>query len=129
MWKAPAQGGSAIQVTRDGGGLPFESPDGKWLYFTKEDGAAGLWKMPVDGGPGTQVVKAMFRDNFSVLDRGIYFTPRGANGKLAVQFLDFDTGAVKTIDHRSGINRLPGPLRWVPDRSIKSLTHTAGDAK
>jgi Tol biopolymer transport system component len=98
VWKVPAQGGASIQVTRNGGGLPFESPDGKWLYFAKGDGATGLWKMPVEGGPETQVVKAVYRANFVVLDRGIYFTPpRGANGESAVQFLDFSTGATKTI--------------------------------
>jgi hypothetical protein len=39
------------------------------------------------------------RANFVVLDRGIYFTPqrRGANGESAVQYLDFATGAIKTI--------------------------------
>jgi hypothetical protein len=98
VWKVPAQGGAAIQVTRNGGGLPFESPDGKWLYFAKGDGAAGLWKMPVEGGPETQVVKAVYRANFAVLDRGLYFTPpRGENSESVVQFLDFATGAIKTI--------------------------------
>jgi len=98
VWKVSAQGGAAIQVTRNGGGLPFESPDGKWLYFAKGDGATGLWKMPVEGGPETQVVNAVYRANFAVLDRGIYFTPpRGANGESAVQYLDFATGAIKTI--------------------------------
>ena len=64
MWKVPAQGGAAIQVTRNGGGLPVESPDGKSLYFAKGDGATGPWKMPVEGGPETQVVKAVYRANF-----------------------------------------------------------------
>jgi Tol biopolymer transport system component len=93
VWKIPAVGGgAAVQLTRNGGGLPLESPDGKWLYFVKEDGAAGLWKMPVEGGPETQVLKAVFRANFVVLDRGIYFTPpRSANEESSVQFLDFAT--------------------------------------
>jgi eukaryotic-like serine/threonine-protein kinase len=98
VWKIPAEGGASVQLTRNGGGLPFESPDGKWLYFVKDDGAAGLWKMPVDGGPETRVLEKVHRANFVVLDRGIYFTPpRGSNGESAVQFLDFATGATKTI--------------------------------
>jgi eukaryotic-like serine/threonine-protein kinase len=98
VWKVPVEGGTAVQVTRNGGASPCESPDGKWLYFVKDDGAAGLWKMPVEGGPETEVVKAVYRSNFAVQDRGIYFTPpRGASGESAVQFLDFSTGAIKTI--------------------------------
>jgi serine/threonine protein kinase len=98
VWKLPAQGGTAAQVTRIGGGSPFESPDGKWLYFTKKDGIDGLWKMPVEGGPESQVLKGVFRANFVVLDRGIYFNPpRGANAESAVKYLDFATGAIKTI--------------------------------
>jgi TolB protein len=31
VWKIPANGGEAIQVTRDGGFGPHESPDGKFL--------------------------------------------------------------------------------------------------
>ena len=35
VWKIPADGGDAIQVTRDGGFAPLESPDGKFIYYTK----------------------------------------------------------------------------------------------
>src|SRR3989442_8578971 len=32
IWKAPAQGGLAVQVTKSGGYEAFESPDGKLVY-------------------------------------------------------------------------------------------------
>lgn len=35
VWKVPANGGEAIQVIRDGGFGPHESPDGKFLYYAK----------------------------------------------------------------------------------------------
>lgn len=101
--KVPVAGGTAQQVTRNGGSAPVESPDGKWLYFVKDVGAiSSLWKMPVNRGEGggeeTLVVKPMWRYNFAVTDRGVYFTPpRGAKGESAVKFLDFATGAIKTI--------------------------------
>jgi hypothetical protein len=66
--------------------------------LVKDDGAAGLWKMPVEGGPEIRVLDKVHRANFVVLDHGIYFTPpRGANGESAVQYLDFATGAIKTL--------------------------------
>ena len=34
VWKMPAEGGDATQITRSGGGqMPVESPDGKTLYY------------------------------------------------------------------------------------------------
>jgi hypothetical protein len=44
----PANGGEAIQVTRDGGFAPIESPDGKFLYYTKALADTSLWKMPLE---------------------------------------------------------------------------------
>jgi len=53
VFKIPANGGEAIQVTRDGGFAPLESPDGKFLYYTKALAATSLWRMPVEGGRTT----------------------------------------------------------------------------
>ena len=35
VWKMPADGGEAVRVTRKGGFVAFESPDGQWVYYTK----------------------------------------------------------------------------------------------
>jgi hypothetical protein len=43
----PANGGAAVQVTRDGGMEPIESMDGKFLYYIR---AGNLKRVPVDGG-------------------------------------------------------------------------------
>jgi eukaryotic-like serine/threonine-protein kinase len=37
IWKQPASSGEMTQVTHDGGYISRESPDGKWLYFSKHD--------------------------------------------------------------------------------------------
>jgi Tol biopolymer transport system component len=50
VWKAPVGGGEAVQVTRKGGLVAFESLDGKWLYYIKTHDFTGLWKAPRDGG-------------------------------------------------------------------------------
>src|SRR5262249_30872935 len=57
IWKAPAQGGVDVQVTHKGGFVAFESPDGRFVYYTKsEEGTEGLWRMPTEGGEETQVL-------------------------------------------------------------------------
>jgi Tol biopolymer transport system component len=48
----PDGGGQAIQITANGGTNPYESRDGKYLYYGKEAGGTSyVWRMPVAGGP------------------------------------------------------------------------------
>ena len=49
VWKVPAEGGSAVQVTSGGGFAALESADGRYLYYTKSS-SAGIWRLPVEGG-------------------------------------------------------------------------------
>jgi len=50
VWKIPEGGGDAIQVTQDGGFAPLESPDGKFIYYTKALEGTSVWRLPVEGG-------------------------------------------------------------------------------
>src|SRR6185369_6204743 len=50
VWKAPVEGGNAVQLTEQGGFTPFESPDGKYVYYCKSFSAPGLWRVPLEGG-------------------------------------------------------------------------------
>jgi Tol biopolymer transport system component len=55
VYRMPATGGEAVQVTRKGAYAPIASPDGKWIYYEKEN---GIWKVPPDGGEEVQVLEA-----------------------------------------------------------------------
>jgi len=46
MWKMPAVGGPAVQVTHKGGFHGLESPDGRFLYYAKSPNLPGLWRVP-----------------------------------------------------------------------------------
>ena len=54
IWRTPAVGGTAEQVTRKGGVMAFESPDGQWLYYAKGD-TAGIWRTLTSGFPNTAI--------------------------------------------------------------------------
>jgi Tol biopolymer transport system component len=98
VWKVPAGGGAAVQVTQAGGNGALESADGKTLFFVKGSGHNGLWKMPVEGGQETQILPDVHRVNYAVTDKGIYFTPHaGPDGTSSVQFLNFATGRTTQI--------------------------------
>ena len=98
IWKIPAQGGDPVQITRGGGIAPTESPDGKTVYFTRESGTEGLWKIPVEGGVEAQVVPNVYRYNYAVTDKGIYFASDATRDqKASIQFLSFATGTATPI--------------------------------
>jgi len=75
--------------------LGGESLDGKTLYFVKN---GGVWKMPVSGGESQQVVSDVYRNNFALTEKGIYFTPKyGRDGISSVEFYDFAAGKTTQI--------------------------------
>jgi eukaryotic-like serine/threonine-protein kinase len=98
VWKVPAEGGKAVQVTRKGGLVAFESPDGRFVYYTKsEEGTEGLWRMPVEGGEETQVIdRVIALRDFAVTELGIYFLTR-SNSQFSIQFFSFAAAKTETI--------------------------------
>lgn len=108
IWKMPASGGEAIQITRNGGWEAQDSPDGKLLYVAKEStnrlraqdyslasAPGGLWSLPVDGGPETLLIPAVTHGYWCVASQGIFFVDiTGPQDNLAakpVRFFDFAT--------------------------------------
>src|SRR5262245_1622837 len=94
----PSSGGEAVQVTRRGGRVAFESPDGKSIYYSKTDRASGLWKAPAQGGEETQVLGSLVPRAFAVQREGIYFISAPvSDSDYLIQFLDSATGKIRTI--------------------------------
>jgi Tol biopolymer transport system component len=108
IWKMPADGGKPIQITNQGGGgLTFESPDGRFVYYTRSigssTGASTLWKTPVNGGEEVKILDSLFNLRFTVAPSGIYFagpTDEGPSYASSIRFLSFRTGKVTTIKPR-----------------------------
>ncbi|HSN54639.1 MAG TPA: hypothetical protein VLT32_08190, partial [Candidatus Sulfomarinibacteraceae bacterium] len=58
LWKAPADGGTAIRLTAHPGQelFPKFSPDGNWIAFTGQyDGDEQVYVMPAQGGAPEQL--------------------------------------------------------------------------
>ena len=111
----PADGGEAIRLTRDGGWAPIESPDGKFLYYTKNPEDATLWRVPLSGGPAAKVQEVSHYDSLdlAIVDKGIYFTPNGHASSFSIEFLDLQTNQIRRI---AGFDRpLGGGLDISPD--------------
>jgi len=109
VWRMPAEGGQAMQMTQKGGVIPFESPDGKEVYYGKAFGVSDVWKVPVAGGEETRVLGPADSFNFAVVAGGIYFIepvpPGNAEGiKGSLKFFSFAKGTAGKI---FGIKDLP----------------------
>jgi Tol biopolymer transport system component len=76
IWKQSPDGGEPVQVTQGGGVTPFESPDGRFLYFARAFGDAGVWRVPVEGGQEVAVLGAakVWEQGWAVGESGLYFT-------------------------------------------------------
>jgi len=99
VWKMPADGGDATQITSGGGLRPFESPDGKTLYYSRLSMEKGIWKMPVQGGEAAQVTGPI-KDPFTydITADGIFYSaPPSSRHQGLIQFLSFSTGRSRTV--------------------------------
>ncbi len=100
VWKMPANGGEAVQLTKDGGYAPLESPDGKFLYYTKALFSTSLWKVPIEGGEASKVLEGLSNyQNFAIVKGGVYFAPTddAIGVSSSIQFLRFGTNNISNV--------------------------------
>jgi hypothetical protein len=100
VWKAPVAGGLAVQVTKNGGTRPFESPDGESLYYVT-GGGRRIIRTTLDGSKEITVVQKNTRTLWTLAPGGIYLLDRDADPKPTIEFFRFADGK------RTPILRLP----------------------
>jgi len=139
IWKAPVDGGPALQVTDEGGFESYESPDGKYLYFTKGRGIPGIWRKQISGGVGAAGAKEFLVTDhhqagswryWRVVNQGIYFATTTTAGPL-IEFFNFTTGQVSEVAHPA-----KGPEKYIPGLAVSpdgrtllyaQMTHSGSD--
>jgi len=98
VWKMSASGGNPTQITRNGGYVPFESVDGKVVFYTKGFEDNRVWEVPSQGGEETEVLGPILWRNFAVAKDGIYFIPYPRSEKdYVIRFLSFATKRIRSI--------------------------------
>jgi WD40-like Beta Propeller Repeat len=99
IWKVASGGGPEIQVTKNGGSHPMESPDEKYLYYGKEfAGKPYLWRMSL----ATEAEERLFPSEFGMGDlamgsQHLYFvasTPNVHQLSNAIYSYDLSTGRI-----------------------------------
>ena len=87
IWKVSPAGGAAVQVTKNGGLAAAESPDGRYLYYTKQRNETELWSAPLDGGADKKGRRLPFYLNFATAGAGVYVGLGGPNTGIELALL------------------------------------------
>lgn len=115
IWRLPAKGGEAIQITRGGGRIPYPSPDGRYLYFTRHEilRRIDLRNNRDEAIPGLEstIVERYWhpaRDH-------IYFSPVKAVQKAAIFRLSLQSRTIEKLIEIDGILPI-----WRPGIAVSS---------
>jgi Tol biopolymer transport system component/DNA-binding winged helix-turn-helix (wHTH) protein len=97
IWRVPAPGGEAVQITRTGAAAPMQSYDGRFLYYSKFTEDPGLYRVLLAGGPETLVIPTVGAWGWWALtDAGVWFIERDRSTNTATLKFAAQSGAVQT---------------------------------
>jgi len=119
IWKIAVNSGQTLQVTKNGGFSSMESPDGTYLYFTKQK-SDGIWRMPVEGGEEALVLDrqaASLPGYWAVFDDGIYYVEPYAATQARIMFYSFaKRQSIPIMTIPGQLDEWSGGLTVSPDR-------------
>jgi Tol biopolymer transport system component/DNA-binding winged helix-turn-helix (wHTH) protein len=100
VWKRSLESGIEVQLTTHGGFDPFESYDGRTVYFSRfEEG--GIWSVPSQGGTDKLVVvdkpQVRYWGNWAVTKTGLYFLDAEAEPRPRIELYDFATQRISPV--------------------------------
>ena len=112
VWRMPADGGAAVQMTTTGGASAWESWDGETLYYTRHDGLREgdrmppLYAQPVKGGPEREVLPAVWQWDFYPVKNGIYYVLQNPSGApvFELRFVELSSGLSRVVTTFKGSN-------------------------
>lgn len=100
IWKIPAAGGKATQITYSNAFAPMESVDGQFLFYCKR-GTPGIWKKT---GQAKEVLvvpdlEVFETQNWLVVEDGIYYLKRLKNHLAKLMFYRFSDKTAIELKH------------------------------
>jgi serine/threonine protein kinase len=97
IWRVPLEGRPPVQITHDGGFESYESPDGKFLYYTR-GGKPGICRMALPDGKGAAVagLETVAGRCWEGSAKGIYFVSTTSKSTI-LQFFNFANQQVTRI--------------------------------
>jgi Tol biopolymer transport system component len=97
IWKMPASGGAATRLTKNGGAIALESPDGKHVFYTKTT-ERGLWSLSLASGEESKVASdTVGFQCFAVGKRGVYFERSGGSSRFVISYMSFSDRIARDV--------------------------------
>ncbi len=114
VWRMPAAGGDAQQITHDGGAAPFEAWDGRTVFYTKHAGTSTgpLFARLLEGGAERTILNAVNWWSYVPVEDGVYYVVQPSTTAFHVFELRFQAFA-------SGTSRL---LNRFEAQGVQGLT-------
>jgi eukaryotic-like serine/threonine-protein kinase len=111
IWKVSRAGGSPIQVTRQGGVEALESPDGRYLYYTKVrryDEPQGIWRASLLDRKEEKILDHGIAQQWAVFDKGLCYVRATLRSRAAIECYDAASRSVQEIASLEQVPRVPG---------------------
>ncbi|HYZ84838.1 MAG TPA: hypothetical protein VE621_10560, partial [Bryobacteraceae bacterium] len=99
----------AVQITQHGGSWPVESPDGRWLYYTKT-GIDAIWRLPIanensGASSSEQIVfgplEGLFQNGWILTRDELFFVLRNPNAPTSdIRAYGLRTGKLRNVATR-----------------------------
>jgi Tol biopolymer transport system component len=100
IWKIFADGGEALQITKQGGFEMYAAPDGKTIVYSKGSGKLGLWQVNIDGKdekPIPELSEIGAWRSWTATTNGVYYPAFSTQPPFHLKFFDFATRQTKEI--------------------------------
>jgi dipeptidyl aminopeptidase/acylaminoacyl peptidase len=114
IWKLPVSGGPPQRVTRTGGFIGFEGPDGFFYYVKSRDHDCCIWRRRMSDNVETPFItshRPVLWDFWSLNAHGVYFVDAaGPNGEL-ISILRYQSfaGLPRSVAHMDSLRRIGYP--------------------
>lgn len=100
IFRKDVTGGGTVRVTQHGGFAAFESPDGRFVYYTKRSEPGGVWRKPVMED-GEEELLAPLQENFwgqwAIGRRSLFYLQVSAEGQRQIVRMDLATRQRKVL--------------------------------
>ena len=119
VWRVPRGGGPSVQITQNGGIDARESPDARFLYFTKallQVGPQGVWRKPLPSGSDEKIADAGQAMQWTLVDDGPCYVKGPRDETASVECLDAGSRSIRWSTQLDGPAHLWGSLSVSPDQ-------------
>jgi dipeptidyl aminopeptidase/acylaminoacyl peptidase len=128
VWRVAAGGGTEEQVTHEGGAVPFESLDGRTLYYMRSGQGDALLARPTAGGTERVIFRCVDFRSYAVAPQGLFHvdcTPPGSRNasQHLLRYWDAATGRDRPVatfdaDWTAGLSAFPDGQSVICGRRI-----------